>query len=149
MRTEKTLWTFAAICAIALLFAPFTPRTMWLYDGQRPEGQAFSIRDSSGWDWLVPVLGVAAIVVLFVAALLRPRVVLPTLGAVLAARAFGIAAVAAGRYWLDLTRGAAAIEDYRIVPAPGPPFFTVVAIAGAAYALALAVSWLSPGDGEW
>src|SRR4051812_28024926 len=117
MRSEYVLWWFSLACAVFLMFAPFTPRTMWYYNGSSPVGNAYSYRDAAGWDALSLPCGVAALISLVVGAFLRPCVIVPVLTAAGAAAAFGLTAFAAGQYWIDLARGAAAIPDYRIDPA--------------------------------
>jgi hypothetical protein len=58
---ETLLWRLALACAVFLLFAPFTPRTMWLYPRSANPGAAATMRDAAGWDWLSPVCGVLAL----------------------------------------------------------------------------------------
>ena len=149
MRTEKVLWSFALACAVFLLFAPFTPRTMWYSaDTERPGGTS-SVRHSAGWEWVVPLCGIAAIVGLTTGIRTRRLVTIPVLGAGAASIAFVVAAVAAGGHWIDGMRGALALGAFRTSPAPGAPYFAVVATVGAGYALVLAIGWLKPADADW
>lgn len=55
-------------------------------------------------------------------------------------------ALKAGQQWIQLTKEGVQAEGYVLRAAPGLPYVTVVAIAGASFALALAVSWLRPAD---
>jgi hypothetical protein len=149
MRTEKVLWSFAIVCAVLLLFAPFTPRTTWVYDGPQPVGNPSTIRDAAGWDMVAPLSGIIAIAGLVVGVLARPRVIVPVLSTAIATIAFAMTAVAAGRYWLELGRGAGAMADFSMHSAPAPPYFAIVATVATGFALVLTVSWLEPADDEW
>ena len=148
MRTEKVLWQFAVVCAVLLLFAPLAPRTTWSADDAAPRGNPSSIRDAAGWDMVAPLAGIVAIVGLVTGFLTRPRVVVPVIGAAVATIAFAVTARAAGEYWLDLLRGAPFMPDFTTYPAPGPPFFAVIATAATGFALVLTISWLKPGEDE-
>jgi hypothetical protein len=149
MRTERVLWQFAVVYAVLLLFAPLTPRTTWSADETLPRGNPSSVRDAAGWDMVAPIAGVVAIVGLVAGYLSRPLVIVPVIGAAIATTAFAVAARAAGTYWLDLLRGAPFMPDFTMYPAPGPPFFAIVATVATGFALVLMVSWLKPGEDAW
>ena len=149
MRTENVLWQCTLVCAFLLLCAPFTPRTTWSADAAAPRGNPSSIRDAAGWDMVAPLAGIVAIVGLVAGVLTRPRVVVPVVGAAVATIAFAVTARAAGQYWLDLLRGAPFMPDFTTQPAPGPPFFAIIATVATGFALVLTVSWLHPADDEW
>lgn len=146
---ENAALQLALIGAVLLLFAPLTPRTTWTYDGPKPRGNPATIRDSAGWEWVAPLAGIVAIVALALAVVSRHRIVVPSFGAAVAAVAFAVAALAAGDSWLALSRGAAARAEFAAHPAPGPPYFTVIAITASALAVLLTVSWLVPNDHDW
>ncbi len=149
MRTEKVLWSFAIACGVLLLFAPFTPRTTWFYDGPRPSDNPSTIRDSAGWDMVAPISGVVAIFSLVVGVLSRRRIVIPSFSAAAATIAFAVTALAAGHYWLELARGAGAMAGFVMQRAPGPPYFAIIATIATGFALVLTVSWLEPAEDEW
>lgn len=141
MHMERTLVGLAVICALVLLVAPFTPRTR--LDKETAPGalRGGGMRHSAGWDYVAPARGLVALVGLGVAGFVHPRVVVPIVGAVVAAGAFGVTAVASGGHWIDAISGALDIPGYATVPAKGAPAFVVVAIVGAAYSAALALGW--------
>jgi len=149
MKTEKVLWSFTIACAILLLLAPFTPRTTWIYDGPRPSDNPSSIRDSAGWDMAAPLSGVVAIAGLVVGVLSRRRIVIPSFCAATATIAFAVTALAAGQYWLELSRGAGTMAQFVMEPAPGPPYFAIIATVATGFALVLTVSWLEPAEDDW
>jgi hypothetical protein len=76
----------------------------------------------------------------------RPTTSLAAIGTVIAALAFATTAYAAGQYWLALLRGTVEMPGYATHPAPGPPYFTVVAMIGTSVSLVLVGSWLRPED---
>lgn len=152
MRTEKVLWSTTILCALFLLTAPmFGGRAVWANRG------GGMIRDAAGWDWLLPILGVVAIVGLVVCVFTRPRVVIPVLGAAIATAAFAVAAYSAGSFGLAIVENRVQPggfvfgrdEPYRVLAAPSPQPYTVVATVAAGFALVLAVSWLRPAEDEW
>ena len=152
MRTEKLLWSFTILCAIFLLTAPmFGGRAVWANRG------GGTIRDAAGWDWLLPALGVAAIVGLVVGVFTRPRVVVPVLGVAIATVALAMAAYHAGNSWLAIVQNRAQPagfdfarnEPFRVLMLPSPQPYTIVATVGAGFALVLTISWLRPAEDEW
>lgn len=149
MKIERVLWIFAIICAALLLFAPFTPRTTWLFDGPQPRGNPSAIRDSAGWDMVAPLSGIVAITSLVAGVLSRRHTVIPSFCAAVATIAFAVTALAAGQYWHELSRGAAAMAQFVMEPAPGPPYFAIIAAVATGVALLLTVIWLTPADNEW
>jgi hypothetical protein len=142
MRTEKTLWQLAAVCAVLLLFAPLTPRTSWSHRGG-------GMRHSAGWDWIAPMSGVVALIGLGLGAVARPRVPSAVAAAALTAAAFGAATIAAAGHWGSLAIGAMGIDDWTLYPAPAVFHFAVIASAGTVLTLVLLGVWLRPGDDEW
>jgi hypothetical protein len=149
MKTERVLWLLAIVCAVLLLFAPFTPRTTWFYDGPDPRRNPSTIRDSAGWDMVAPLSGLVAIIGLVVGVLSRRRIVIPSFCAVVATVAFAVTALAAGQYWMELSRGAGAMAQFVMKPAPGPPYFAVIATVATGFALLLTVTWLAPATDDW
>jgi hypothetical protein len=142
MRVEKTLWVMAVVCAVLLLFAPFTPRTSWSHRGG-------GMRHSAGWDWIAPLAGVVAIASLAVGAHARPRIAGPVFAASFAAIAFGGATIAAAGHWGSIIIGALEIEGWHLYPAPSVSFFAVIASAGTVVTLILLGTWLRQGQDEW
>jgi hypothetical protein len=149
MSLERALWFCAIVCAVLLLFAPFTPRTTWRFDGPQPRGNPSTIRDSAGWDMVAPLSGIVAIASLVLGVLSRRRIVIPSFCAAVATIAFAVTALAAGQYWHELSRGAAAMGQFVTEPAPGPPYFAIIAAVATGVALVLTVRWLAPADNEW
>lgn len=142
MRTENVVAVLAVACAFVLLFAPFTGRTTWVSADPRETGGTGGIRHSAGWDYVAPMCGLIAIAGVVAGWFARPRVVIPLAGAIAAAIAFTVIAVAAAGHWLDGITGRLDLRGFTTHPAPGAPFFAVVAILGAGYAIALAIGWL-------
>jgi len=95
-----------------------------------------------------PISGVVAIASLVVGVLSRRRIVIPFFCAA-ATIAFAATALAAGQYWLELSRGAGAMAQFVMEPAPGPPYFAIIATVATGFALVLTVSWLEPAEDEW
>jgi hypothetical protein len=143
MRMETVLWWLTVVCAVLLVLGSLQGRTRWVKESANAR-QVSTIRDAAGWDAVAILSGTVAIVALVVGRWARLRPVVAVLCAATAAAAFGAAAVAAGRYWLDLTRGAGQIEGYVMQPATGPPLVAVLAVVGAGCALALGLGWLRP-----
>ncbi len=101
---------------------------------------------------LAALSGIVALVGLGIGAWARPRVVVPVLGAVVAAVAFAVAAYAAGSYWSAILTGMVALEGgaidsrLRMHPSPAVPVFAFLATVGAGCAFVLAVGWRRPGQ---
>jgi hypothetical protein len=141
MRTETVPRRVAIGCAIFMLFGPVADRTTW---------DRGSVTDAAGYNIVAFLSGVIAITALAVSLWMRPRVILPVLGALVTIAAFGLTIYVSGIYWLARTRGEVFLygpsEFMRVTakvdPASGPPFFATVALIGAIATLALAVGWL-------
>ena len=88
-----------------ILFAPLTPRTSWVGGDSRATHGTAGMRHSAGWEWILLVCGVAAILSLATGRAARPRVAGPVFGAAAALAAFATAAAAAGGHWLDAAGG--------------------------------------------
>ena len=148
MGIEHTLRRLAIACALLLLLAPLTPRTSWVGgDGHETRGTS-SMRHSAGWDWVMPVCGIAAILGLATGRRARPGGAFRVVGVAVALIAFTGAAVAAGGHWRDAAGGALDMRGFMTRPAPGALPFALVALLGAGCALALAVGWLRSAGGE-
>jgi hypothetical protein len=100
MRTEKLLWWLAASCAVLLLFAPFTPRTIWLPTGRSPGGG--QITEGVGWQAISALFEGVALVALVLSFRARQRGPARRVGAAVATIAFVIIAVGMWRHWIDL-----------------------------------------------
>jgi hypothetical protein len=139
MRVERVLWTGAVVCAVLLLFAPFTPRTTWT------QGSGAAVRHSAGWDWVAALLAIMAIVGLSVGMRSRPRVLMAVSGAAIAAAFAGSAAASIG-HWVSLTMGALDRAGWSLQPAPYVGLFAVIAGIGAICSLIRLRTWLRPGE---
>lgn len=150
METETALRRIALGCAIFMLFGPVGGRTTWV-EGNR----GGTTTDAAGYNLAALVSGVVALAALALALYLRPRVVLPVLGAAVAIAAFALTIVASGVYVWALLQGEiwfygaggfaeGMCRKCTVHPAWGPPFFALAALIGALASLALAVGWLRP-----
>src|SRR5215218_5976374 len=101
MRTEKVLWWLATSCAVLLLYAPFTPRTIWLPTGRDSDGGG-QITEGVGWHAIAVLFGIAALVALVVSFWAPQRSPTRWVGAAVATAAFVVIAVGMGRHWIDL-----------------------------------------------
>ena len=144
MWMERVLWWLTVACSVLLVLGSVQGRTRWVKESANARRVSTTIRDAAGWDAVAILSGTVAIVALVVGRWARSRPVVAVLCAATAAGAFGAAALAAGRYWLDLSRGAGQIEGYVMHPATGPPLVAVLAVVGAGCALALGLGWLRP-----
>lgn len=152
MRIETVLDRIAVGCAIFLLFAPLGGRTMWV-------SKTSTATDAAGYNVVAVLAGIVALAALAVALWMRPQeVILPVLGTLVAAAAFGISAYVSGvDVWARLhgqvwsyagwTASAAVRTKSTVYPAWGPPFFTAAALLGAIATLSLAILWLRLGEG--
>lgn len=150
-RLEPMLRRIAIGCAILLLFAPLGGRTMWVLNANLYEGYNINT-DSAGYNVGAVFAGIVAVAVLAFAFRMRPRMVLPLLGAAVAVSVFTLSALASAVTWQDmanfdvLPNGTVVDLDvgpeWAVYPAWGPPFFTMFAVVGAASTLALAIGWL-------
>jgi hypothetical protein len=143
MGAQVVVLTFAIGCAVVLLFAPVSQRTIWV-SGAPPNWSGPGMRHSAGWDWVAPLCALVALGGLLGGWAMRPRVVLAALGAAVATVAFGIAAGAVGFHYRDAITGVLDEPRFVTIPPAAAPFFAVIATLGAGYALALAVGWLAP-----
>jgi hypothetical protein len=143
---ERVLWPIAVGCAALLLCAPLTPRTSWTYLPEREVGAGGGMTHSAGWEEIVLLLGIVAVVSLIVGRRRRPGVASAVFGASVASISLGVAAAAALGHWLDLMSGSLEVSRWVIHPAPAVAHFVAIAIVGMVAALVLLGSWLHCGD---
>jgi len=149
IRAEQVLWLLALLCAVLLLFAPLTPRTMWIHQRQTNPGVAATITAGHGWDGLAWITGIIAIVALVVGACSRPHVARSVISGAMATLAFAASAIAATTYWLDLSGGAADLKHYVTIPAPGPLVFAAIATVATILTVVLTISWRRSANSDW
>ncbi len=143
MRFEHVLWRIAVGCAALLLLAPLTPRTSWVYlAASESRGSAANATHSAGWDWVVPLFGIVAIVALIAGRMQHPSFTGALLGAAVGALGLAVAGAAALGHWLDLRSGALADARWAIHPAPAVGYFAGIATVGMVAALALLGHWV-------
>lgn len=139
-------------CALVLVLAAVAPadlaRTAWITD-------RVTVTDTAaGYVGWVAVLGLATVGLIGLGSW-RPRV--RVLAALLAAAAFGVAALVMARHWVGVTSGWLGAEGRMLTDADPAadwvqfpvllPFFLVYALVGAACALALGWCWRDEGVG--
>ena len=132
-------------CAIVMLFGPLGGRTM------RVAGNSVGT-DAAGYNAVAVLSGVVVLAALGFAFWAGPRLIHPLLGAAVAGAAFGLSVYVSGVGVVARLRGG--VWSYAgwsfervdpgetVYPAPGPPFFALVALIGAVATLALAIAWL-------
>jgi hypothetical protein len=101
---------------------------------------------SAGWEEIVLLLGIVAVVSLIVGRRCRPGVASAVFGASVASISLGVAAAAALGHRLDLMSGSLEVSRWVIHPAPSVAHFAAIAIVGMVAALVLLGSWLHCGD---
>jgi hypothetical protein len=155
MHTETVLRRVALGCAVFMLFGPLGGRTTWV----KVHGNGSSITDAGIYNAVAVISGVVALAALAVALHLRPRLVLPVFGILVAIAAFALTIYVSGMFvWARLQGelwfyGAASFAGdmggkWTVRPAWGPPFFALAALIGALASLALAVTWLWHRQGD-
>jgi hypothetical protein len=144
MRAESTIFVLALVCAFGLLFTPLSQRTMWYSIDPVASGGTASMRHSAGWDYVAPVCAFVALAGLIGGLALCPRVLVPVAGAIAAAGALGFAAGVTAVHYRDAVSGTLDLSGMETVAPPAAPSFAVLAVLGAGFALALAISWWTP-----
>jgi len=140
MRTKNVLWWLATSCAVLLLYAPFTPRTMWLPTGRSSGGG--EITEGVGWHAITALLGAAALIALVLSLRARQRGSAAVVGAAVATIAFVVTAVGMWRHWIDLMNGVTSVDPgagWVLHPAPVVLPFALFAAAGVGFAVLLAM----------
>lgn len=142
---ETVLRRIALGCAILLLFALCGGRTVWV------QGNT-TATDAAGYGIVATFSGVLALAALAFASWVRPRLLLPLLGAVMATAAFVLASVFAGldvwarvqgQVWTYASMTMSPPEPgVTVYPAFGPPIFMTIAATGAIASLGLAMKWV-------
>jgi hypothetical protein len=138
--TDKIHWWLSTACAFLLLFAPFTPRTIWLPTGRSSGGG--QITEGVGWHAIAALFGVAALVVLVLSLRDRQRGPSQWVGVAVATIAFIVVAIGMWRHWTDLMNGVTSVDPgaaWVLHPAPVVLPFALVAAVGAGFAGALTI----------
>jgi hypothetical protein len=133
----NSLYRCTVWCAILLLFAAFSPPTIWIASDVNPES-APQMTEGFSWLWIASALGLVALVALISGEVMRHRLLLARLSFAAAIIAFGIAAAGLTHYWIDLMSGHASVlpgPKWELRPAPFAPVFAVLAALGAGSAL--------------
>jgi hypothetical protein len=103
---------------------------------------------SAGWNWIAPLLGIAALTSLIAGRRRRRGAAAAVFSAAVASISLAVAAAAALGHWLDLMSRSLNLARWAIHPAPAVAYFAAIAIVGMAAALVLLGSWLHRGDAE-
>jgi hypothetical protein len=143
MRCETLLWRIAVACSALLLFTPMTGRTSWSYvGGSEMRAEGGTIIHFAGWDWIVPLAGVIAVVSLLIGRRLRPGIKRPVQCSAIASLGLSVATAAALGHWHDLIPGSLAMGRWVISPAPAVGYFAGISAVGLVASLVLLGAWL-------
>ena len=137
---DKVLCWLVTGCAFLLLFAPFTPRTIWLPTGRSSGGG--QITEGVGWHAIAALLGAAALVALVVSRRARQRGPARWVGVAAATIGFVVIAVGMWRHWIDLMNGVTSVDPgagWVLHPAPVVLPFALIAGAGAGFSVILTI----------
>lgn len=147
VRAEAVFRFLAFACAVLLLLGIFGDRTTEVHNKHS------RATDAAGYNIAATFSGTVVIGFLSIAVWQRPRIVIPTLAALLAMAAFALSIFASGIFVLARARGE--IFSYAsgtswtprrwdgVYPAIGPFIFTPLALIGAIATFALVVIWLN------
>ncbi|MFN8593479.1 MAG: hypothetical protein U0031_18630 [Thermomicrobiales bacterium] len=135
--------------AVFLLFGIFGDRTTEVTESYSEYSRS---TDAAGYNIAATFAGMMIIVCLSIAVWQRPRIVIPTLSALLATAAFALSIFASGIFILARSRGeifsyasGTSLTPKRwdgVYPAVGPFVFAPVSVIGAIATLVLIVIWL-------
>lgn len=96
---------------------------------------------SAGWDWVAPICGLLAIVILLAGGGLRLEGWRAVWFSAMAFLPLLAAGLAAWGHWNDLNAGRLWLLNSTLYPAPAAGFFAVIGLIGAIAALGLTASW--------